>query len=134
MNRGVFVREPSARDIRDLFGLRRILETAAMRAAGIGDLAAVLTAVERGEEAASAIEASITSSTRSLASSAASARWKCRSAVATAGQSPSPELVLAKREAVASERLRSANELHDLVSPGWPFTRWVRCRLSPSPA
>jgi hypothetical protein len=41
--------------------------------------------------------------------------------------------VLAKREAVASERLRIANELHDLVSPGWPFTRWVRCRLSTSP-
>jgi DNA-binding GntR family transcriptional regulator len=52
MNRGVFVRVPSARDIKDLFGLRRILEAAAMQAAGGGDLTAVLTAVERGEKAA----------------------------------------------------------------------------------
>ena len=53
MNRGVFVRVPSARDVEDLFELRRMLETAAIRASVGTDLSAVLAAVERGERAAS---------------------------------------------------------------------------------
>ncbi len=52
MNRGVFVRVPTATDIEDLFRLRCILETAAVRASAGADLAAVLAAVERGEKAA----------------------------------------------------------------------------------
>ncbi len=52
MNRGVFVRTPTAADIADLFRLRCILESAAARASAGADLTAVLAAVERGEKAA----------------------------------------------------------------------------------
>ncbi len=51
MNRGVFVRLPTATDIGDLFRLRCLLETAAVRASSGADLTAVLAAVERGEKA-----------------------------------------------------------------------------------
>jgi DNA-binding GntR family transcriptional regulator len=52
MNRGVFVRVPTPADIEDLFALRCIIETAAIRASVDADLTDVLAAVERGEEAA----------------------------------------------------------------------------------
>ena len=52
MNRGVFVRMPTATDIADLFRLRCILECAAARASTGADLGALLATVERGEKAA----------------------------------------------------------------------------------
>lgn len=52
MNRGVFVRVPTAADVKDVFALRCILETAAMQAAPDGDLTEVAAAVEHGELAA----------------------------------------------------------------------------------
>ena len=52
MNRGVFVRVPTPADVQDLFDLRCILETAAIRASTVVDLAGARTAVERGEAAA----------------------------------------------------------------------------------
>lgn len=52
MNRGVFVRVPSPRDVRELFDLRCLLETAGMRAGAGADLSAAVGAVERGEKAA----------------------------------------------------------------------------------
>ncbi len=52
MNRGVFVRVPTATDIEDLFRLRCILEGAAVRASAGVDLGAVLASVERAEKAA----------------------------------------------------------------------------------
>ncbi len=54
-NRGVFVRSLSAPDVRDLYRFRRLLEPAAVRAAGdlsLAALAPVRAAVERGEGAA----------------------------------------------------------------------------------
>lgn len=58
-NRGVFVRSLTAQDVRDLYRLRRILETAAVREydgqrAQAGRLTAVRAAVEEGEVAAAA--------------------------------------------------------------------------------
>ncbi|HET7304120.1 MAG TPA: GntR family transcriptional regulator [Segeticoccus sp.] len=56
-NRGVFVRTLSADDVRDLYRLRRLLESAAVRAAtdaSPAELAAVREAVEEGERAAAA--------------------------------------------------------------------------------
>jgi DNA-binding GntR family transcriptional regulator len=52
MNRGVFVRTPQHDDVRDVFGLRRIIEVAAIERSADSDLTAVLAAVERGEQAA----------------------------------------------------------------------------------
>lgn len=56
-NRGVFVRTLSADDVRDLYRFRRLLESAAVRAAvdaTPAELAAVREAVEEGERAAAA--------------------------------------------------------------------------------
>ncbi len=47
-HRGVFVRTLTAHDIRDLYSLRRILETAAARHADPARLGPVRAAVERG--------------------------------------------------------------------------------------
>lgn len=52
MNRGVFVRMPTATDIADLFRIRCILESAAARASAGVDLTVVLATVERGEKSA----------------------------------------------------------------------------------
>ena len=52
MNRGVFVRTPTADDVKDVFALRGIIEVAATERSGHADLAPVLGAVERGESAA----------------------------------------------------------------------------------
>lgn len=56
MNRGVFVRVPTPADVRDLFALREVVESAAIRASGGADLRAVVAAVREGERAAAAGE------------------------------------------------------------------------------
>ncbi|GLZ80420.1 GntR family transcriptional regulator [Actinorhabdospora filicis] len=50
LNRGVFVRRPSAEDVRDIYRLRRVIELPAVR--GTGGLDAMGAAVERARERA----------------------------------------------------------------------------------
>ncbi|WP_245674518.1 GntR family transcriptional regulator [Herbidospora cretacea] len=52
LNRGVFVRVLSASDVRDLYLVRRVIECAAVRNGGGGDVAACREAVDDGERAA----------------------------------------------------------------------------------